>query len=224
MNGHRSVAMATVAGALAAALAGARAPAQMPGQPVLQNAWANPGITVAVNAGFSEAARGYAAAAAWSPRSARLQASVGLGALDPDVEGAGIVTSLGARVMVPIPILPRTGSFGAGGFAGVGWAQPAEGRLITVPIGVAIGYRRALGATRGISGYVAPFYSRFQRSVEGASRSESLVRVSAGIDFAATPAIGISAGYETGGEADEGRPGPSGGVFGVGVSYLLRRR
>jgi hypothetical protein len=197
-------------------------PAQMPGQPVLQNAWANPGFTLAANVGSGSHVHGYAGAVAWAPGNARFQLSAGLGVLDP--EGGRTATSTGARVMVPLPFIDPRGNFGVSGFAGVGAARPASGSVLVVPVGIAAGYRHAIGATHGISAYVAPYFGWTRVKVDTAtSRSAGLVRVSAGLDVALTPAIGVSAGFETGSTASAGNPGPTGGVFGFGVSYLLHQ-
>ena len=60
----------TVAGLIAlpiACLLPLSARAQMPGLPVLQNAFANPGITLALDAGGDPDSRAYGGAVAWSP-------------------------------------------------------------------------------------------------------------------------------------------------------------
>ena len=62
---HRWGVSATI-GALALVAAG-EAGAQMPGVPVLQNSFANPGLTIAVNYGHSDDAQAYAGALAWAP-------------------------------------------------------------------------------------------------------------------------------------------------------------
>src|SRR3954463_2255952 len=55
------------------------ADAQIPGAPVLQNAWASPGIVGAVNFAGSSGQSVVAAAAGWSPGSGRFQVSGGAG-------------------------------------------------------------------------------------------------------------------------------------------------
>lgn len=208
--------------AVLGALAAETAAAQMPGQPVLQNAWVNPGITLAANAGIANEANGYAAALSWAPGGARFGLAAGLGAYVPD--GGSTTTAFGARLAVPIPVLRRDGSFGVAAFAGGGAARDGDTRLVRLPAGIALGWRKALGETRGISAYATPFYAWSRATVGDVSVSDGAVRVSAGLDFAVTRSIGVSAGYETGQKSVDGNPGPAGDVFGVGVSYLLRRR
>ena len=53
------------------------ATAQMPATPVLQNAWANSGITIAANYGRVTGASAFAGALAWAPTNARFQLSIG---------------------------------------------------------------------------------------------------------------------------------------------------
>src|SRR3954462_11617157 len=56
--------------------------AQMPGAPVLQNAWASPGMVVAVDiAGGSRTL--YGGAVGWAPSAGRFQFSGGVGSLSP---------------------------------------------------------------------------------------------------------------------------------------------
>ncbi|MDQ3696853.1 MAG: hypothetical protein M3373_02345 [Gemmatimonadota bacterium] len=204
-----------------AAVVGGTARAQMPGQPVLQNAFSSPGVTVAANYGTGDSVRGYAGAASWAPPNGRFQVSAGLGAVEP--EGEDLVLSWGARVMAPLPLLRPEGSLAVAAFAGAGGASPDGSTVLFAPVGVAAGYRRALGATRGLSIYVAPFYGWSRASADEATSSSGVVRVSLGIDLAISQSLGVSAGYETGATAEDGNPGSSGDVFGVGVSYVLRR-
>src|SRR3954469_15322142 len=64
---------------IAVAAVASSAEAQIPGAPVLQNAWATPGIVGALNYAGSSGENVIAAAAGWSPGSARFQVSGGLG-------------------------------------------------------------------------------------------------------------------------------------------------
>jgi hypothetical protein len=196
--------------------------AQMPGQPVLQNAFGNPGITVAANFGIGNDVKGYGGAAAWAPGSARFQLSAGAGVLDPDRADAERAFAWGARAMVPV-LRRAAGALGLAAFAGVGGTKSGGVTQLAVPVGAAVGYRRALGASRVISLYAAPFYNQVRVSGDGGSETGGTFRVSAGLDVALIPALGLTAGYETGATAKDGDPGPQGGVFGVGVSYALRR-
>lgn len=202
-------------------------PAQLPGLPVLQNAFVGSGFAAAVNGGGGGGASAYAAALGWAPRSARFQVSIGAGAFRSEGQTGA---AFGARVAVPV-FSAMNGNLSLAGFAGVGGARgpsvPQVGRagLGQAPLGVAVGYRRALGAARAFSVYAAPFYGFFRSDFgEAGSESAWLLRVSLGGDFALTRAIGLTAGLEAGASASADGPGPSGAVWGAGVSYAFGRR
>ena len=213
------------------AVATATAGAQLPGAPVLQNAWANPGITAAVNVATGGGSRVAAGAAAWAPRSGRFQLSAGLGMRDAEVGGGGL--AFGARVAVPVFSFAG-GAFGVAGFLGAGAAREpdamlavdgeAGGTTTQVPIGAAVGYRRAFSFIRGVSVYGAPFYAYNRLTVGDTSVSASAFRFSLGVDVGVTDRIGVTVGAELGGSAKPGLPGPTGSVWGLGASYALGRR
>ena len=202
-----------------------RSGAQLPGLPVLQNGFASPGISVGVNYGTADDARGYAAAAAWAPSSARLQVSVGIGGFDPDDEvgDEGTALAYGGRVAVPLVGLTGGRAFGIVPFAGIGGASRDDGDIAHVPAGVSVGYRFAVAQTRAISVYVAPFYGWHRISLDDVSESNGLFRVSIGADATLTGALGLTIGYEFGAEADVGEPGPTSPQLGIGLSYAFRR-
>jgi len=214
-----AVACALVVGGVASVPAGA----QMLGVPVLQNAFSNPGVTVAANFGSGDDATTYGAAASWAPTSGRVQLSGGLGLFDPDGGDSRVTLGLRAAGPLPLPGGLSAAGFGASVFGGVGGARVEGATVLRVPLGVGLGYRRALGTRRGISGYVTPFYSWTRISGGGASASGGVFRVSFGADIAVLPELGVTVGYETGAEADAGDPGPTGGLLGIGLSYALRR-
>ena len=197
--------------------------AQMLGVPVLQNAFSNPGFTVAANFGTGDDATTYGAAAAWAPAGGRVQVSGGLGLYDPDGSDGRLTWGVRAAAPLPLPGGLTAGGFGVALFGGLGGASADGATALRVPLGVGLGYRRALGARRGVSGYVTPFYSWTRVSSGDASTSEGIFRISFGLDVAVLPELGVTLGYELGGEAGPGEPGPTGGLFGVGVSYALRR-
>ena len=88
-----------------------------------------------------------------------------------------------------------------------------------IPLGVALGYRRAVGASgRAISAYVSPFYSWARVRENGVTSTHGLFRVSFGVDAAVLPQVGVTVGYETGAKAGVGEAGATGGIFGLGVS------
>src|SRR6476469_2857415 len=85
---------------LIATIAVASADAQIPGAPVLQNAWATPGIVGAVNYGGALYGSGIAAAGGWTPTSGRFQVSGGIGSRSLTGHGSGF--AYGARAALPI--------------------------------------------------------------------------------------------------------------------------
>lgn len=215
---------ALVVAALAAV--GASASAQMPAAPVLQNAWANAGITVAANYGRAGETQALAGALAWAPAQSRFQLSAGAGIVRPD--SGDSFGGYGGRLSVPIRDFVA-GRLGTAIFGGFGVAATKGARESNFPAGVAVGYRHALGATRGISAYVAPFVVIARRTVSDTAppdtpTSSTLFRASAGIDITILPQLGLTIGYEGGANAKENEPGSRTGAFGVAVSYALRRQ
>jgi hypothetical protein len=214
MDHRMAMALAMVAYATQAA-------AQMPGAPLLQNAWAAPGSIVALNFGGGSDGQVYGAAGSWTTATARLQLSGGIGIRSGDGSGSGTNTVYGLRLAVPLG--GRSAAFGFGAFAGVGaGTAPADSlaSATTFPIGVAIGWRHSLGATAGLSVYATPSYT----FLTAESSQTGLMRASVGVDVGLTRAIGITVGTEFG----QGRPGteggPSGTLFGLGLSYALGHR
>jgi hypothetical protein len=202
-----------------------RAEAQLPGLPVLQNSFVGPGFAAAVNGGGGSGASAYAAALGWAPSSARFQVSIGAGAF---VSGGETGGAFGARVAVPVFSF-MNGNLGVAAFAGVGGAQGprAQGGRVGLgqaPIGAAVGYRRALGATRGLSVYAAPFFGYFRNDFGDNTTSAGLFRFSIGADFAVTRALGVTAGLEAGQGRSGEDPGASGTIWGAGISYAFGRR
>ena len=205
---------------------GTPAGAQMPATPVLQNAWANAGITVAANFGRAGETQSFAGALAWAPAQSRFQLSAGAGVVRPDSGDA--FAGYGGRLSVPIRDF-MSGRLGTAVFGGFGVAATSGARESNFPAGLAVGYRHALGATRGISAYVAPFVVIARRAVSDTAPPDTptrttLVRASAGIDVTILPQLGITIGYEGGANAAENEPGSRTGVFGIAVSYALRRQ
>lgn len=215
-------AMALVKGGLAvalAAIAARPAPAQMVGVPVLQNAFVNPGVTFGANFAAASGAVVYGGALAWVPRSSKVQLSGGFGALVPD-DGSGHAT-WGTRAMFPITAF-RSRKLGVAAFVGVGGMSAGGVTETRIPIGASVGYRATLGEWRAISAYIAPF-ADITRLKRDTTVNETLFRVSFGVDVAITRQIGLTIGYEWGTRAPEESPGPVGGLFGVGLSYALRK-
>jgi hypothetical protein len=151
-------------------------------------------------------------------------------------DSGGSHAGYGARLSIPLKSF-ASGSLGAAVFGGVGVttidvattdAGTAATKSVTLssfPIGLAFGFRHALGATRGISAYVAPFYMLARQTGDTSLKATGgAIRASLGLDVTLAPQIGLTLGYEAGAKAKAGTPGPQGGVFGVGISYALRRQ
>ena len=206
----------------AALLSLAELRAQMPGVPVLQNAFANPGITAAVNIATIGATSSYGLAGAWAPGSARFQVSAGVGAQTRS--GTPTRTVYGARVNVPV--FGATGSFAAGVFAGYGGLAGAEldstDAKSMIPVGATIAYRLGLGMVRGFSVYASPVYEWIGRG--GSGGTTSAFRGALGVDIGITSSIGVTVGVELGPKHDANSAKPSGTAFGAGVSYALGGR
>jgi hypothetical protein len=209
------------------------ATAQLPGVPVLQNAFGNPGLTVAGNAGFGSGNSAYALAMSFAPGSGRFQFSGGAGLYSPqNGSGRGAWGLRGAGALFSA----MGGAVGIGAFAGIGGAggggvnagtpagqSPGAESVSWIPVGASVGYRHALGTTRGISVYAAPIFSWYSRGGDN-STSGTVFRVSAGVDFGLTRAFGVTAGAEFGQSADDNSLGPNGTSFGIGLSYALGAR
>ena len=199
----------------------------MPATPVLQNAWTNAGITVAGNYGRRSDASAYALALAWAPKGSRFQLSLGGGILDDTISSRG---AYGGRLSVPLFSFAG-GRLGTAAFGGVGFASGPGGlRESAFPVGVALGFRHAFGATRGISVYAAPFalLIRSKRDANppqvGLDTATVLFRASVGVDVTLASQFGITVGYEDGKRARPTEFGPRSGVVGVALSYALRRQ
>jgi len=198
--------------------------AQMPGAPVLQNAWATPGAVGAVNFSGGSDGEAYALAASWAPTSSRFQISGGFGSRH--ITAIGSRSVFGVRLAMP---------FGAGAMSGIGFAafvgaggseggKTAVGDSVEstseVPLGAAIGWRRALGAAHGVSIYASPSYVLFS----GGTKSGGLVRGAVAADVGITPSLGFTAGIEFGQTRGRAIGGPSGTLYGVGLAYAFGHR
>lgn len=210
-----------VAAAAFAGSVGTTAAAQMPGVPVLQNAWAAPGIVVAANYAGGSRNSVFVAAAAWAPASGRFQLSGG-GGLQTR-QGFGSRAVYGVRAALPLMQL-MAGRLGIAGFAGIGGGAAKTGDTTSsnsvVPAGLGIGYRQAIGtAGRGFSVYVDPSYQHHR----GTAGSKGYIRAAVGLDAGITARIGLTLGAEMGAKAAVGEVGPTGSRYGIGVSMKLGR-
>ena len=195
---------------------GARADAQILGLPLLQSPFAAPQLAVGLNASFGDSLTVTGVAGGWTPRSRRAQVSGGVARVARDGVDAGYAA--GARFYLPLKLLVGE-SVALGVLAGAG-AERVEGTTaITAPLGVTVGYRRALGATRAFAVYATPFYS--YTSVRTPRAASSVFRYAAGADVVLIPRVGLTVGYEGGGEPAPEEPGVRSGVGGVGLSYAF---
>lgn len=222
---------------IAIAAIASSADAQIPGAPVLQNAWATPGIVAALNYAGSSGENVVAAAGGWSPGSARFQVSGGVGyQTQTDFSGRAVY---GARVAMPFG--GKSSSFGFAGFAGVGGGPARKMKVASltaggtidsimvsdtlasttqIPLGAAIGYRRAIGSNHGISIYATPAWVIYS----GGTKTDGLFRAAVGADIGITSALGATVGVDFGGTRAKELGGPSSAQYGIGVSYALGKR
>jgi len=207
---------------LLSALIVAPAAAQLPGVPVLQNAWAAPGIVAAVDiAGGDKGVNGgsagtYAAALGWAPGNGRFQVSAGGGIQSGSGTSRGVY---GGRAMFSIMQL-MGGKLGLGAFAGVGGgpvhSTDTTTAKVIVPAGLAIGYRLGIGSSgKGFSAYVDPHYQH----QTGVNDQAGYFRIGIGVDAGISSRFGATLGLETGSSAPEGRTGPRNATFGLGLSF-----
>lgn len=227
----RALALAAVAAVASSA------EAQLPGAPVLQNAWATPGLVAAANFAGGSGESVVAGAVGWSPGSARFQLSAGAGYQNQS--GFAGRPVYGARVAMPFG--GTSSAFGFGAFAGVGGGAARKAKIdipkvgggtttttvadtvswtTEIPVGASVGYRRAIGSNHGLSAYATPawvFYS-------GGTNSGGLFRVGIGVDVGITRSLGATVGVDFGGTRVKELGGPSSSQYGVGISYALGHR
>jgi len=207
--------------AIAAVMLAASSAAQMPGTPTLQNAWAAPGAVAAFNFGGGPEGQTYAGAVSYAPSSAKLLFAAGYGWRN----GSGTTQSGVYGFRLAFPFGTTTGSFGFAAFAGVGGGPTVTIRDTTsstteLPIGLSVGWRRFFGGSQGFSIYATPNYVFYS----GGTSNGNLMRVGIGSDIAISSAIGVTLGVELGGTRAPTLGGPSGVLYGVGVSYAFKRR
>jgi hypothetical protein len=202
------------------------ADAQLPGLPVLQNAWATPGVMIAVDGGGSGSRGVIAAAGSWAPAS-RIQLSGGGGYQS----GHSVGSSAAYGFRVAVPLVAPSSSLGLAVFAGVGGASSHRNESIVaafdsvtssieIPVGLALGWRHNGGFASGFSTFVAPvlvFYT-------GGSAPDNLFRVTLGVDIGVTDSWGITGGLDVGQSRPSAVGGPGGPQFGLGVSHAITTR
>lgn len=214
---------------VAAAAWSSSAAAQLPNAPILQNVWANPGMVGAFNMGGGSGGSVYAGAASWTPSSGRFQVSGGLGAQVLTNSG-GSNFAYGARLALPLG--GAGSSFGFGAFAGVGGGGAkrtvvdsitgdtiaSNATTTLIPVGGSVGWRHAIGSSHGFSLYATPSYV----FLTGGGSSGGIFRAAVGGDLGITQSIGLTGGVEFG-QTRSSLGGPSGTMYGLGVSYAFGR-
>ena len=211
----------TLAGSiLSGVLMASAANAQVPGVAVLQNAFTGRGLAIAGNFGSSKGQSFFGGAAAWG-LGTRFMVSGAAGAQRANNATRG---AYGGRATMGV-WSSKGGALGAAAFAGVGGAaRTRTGAVVTnpaimsVPAGVSVGYRRAMGARGSISGYLSPFYN-WSRIDSGTVASAGAFRSSVGVDVGFTPSLGASLGAEFGAGS-----GSRNGVLGAAITYVPGRR
>ena len=217
----RAASTALLAALAIAALLGPRAVrAQLPGAPVLQNAFSNPGLTVAGNYASGDRTSLVAAAIAYAPGAGRFQFSGGVGRLTLDKADKS-ATPWGARLAIPLFSFAG-GRGGVAPFVGFGGASIDSVKLMQVPVGVGAGWRMGLGATRALSVYGTGTYLWARTTVGDTKESAGLVRFAAAADVTVIRNLGLTLGFEAGSNAGAGESGPTGSIFGVGLSWAFR--
>jgi len=198
---------------------GASAGAQMPGTPTLQNAFANPGFTAAIDGASLSGASSYAAAFAWAPGSARLQFSAGVGFQTRS--GSSTRTVYGGRLN--IPVYGAQSSLGASVFAGYGGLTggtiDSTVSKALIPVGATVSFRHTIGSNHGVSLYGSPVYEWVTRG--GGASTVGIFRGSLGLDVGITSAIGATLGLEFGSKQPPESGKPSGTAFGAAISYAI---
>jgi hypothetical protein len=211
--------------AIACVAVPAVAVAQVPGIPVLQNAFATPGLAVAANFGGGSGQSFYGAAAGWGLGSGRLQVSGAAGAqrIGEHTRGA-----YGARAAATL-WGSRGGALGLGAFAGIGGAQrtrvgdvETNPAVIVIPAGVTVGYRRALGS-HGLSIYGSPLFVWTRTTAESLTKTRGSFAGAAGVDYAFTQSLGATVGGQFG-QSSVSSSDKNTGTIGLAISFVPGRR
>ncbi len=205
---------------------------QVPGTPVLQNAFGSPGLAVAANFGGGPGQGFGGAAVGWGLASGRLQVSGAVGVQRRRDESRGAYGGRLSGALWTTSGRPGWGgAFGVGGFVGVGGAAGTHTddvvtnpSVVAVPAGISLGYRRAIGRTRGVSVYATPFY-RWTRVDSVETENLSAFAVATGVDFAFSPSVGATIGVEfSSSDARGGGNERGAATFGAAIGFAPRRR
>lgn len=214
---YRGITVAVATMAVASAAGG-----QVPGVPVLQNAFANPGVAFALNVGGGGGQNFFGAAGGLGLSGGRFLVSGAAGVQRANQSTRG---AYGARVSASV-WTSSGGALGVGAFAGVGGAPRTRddnsvtrnSAVFNIPAGLTIGYRRPLGDTRGFSVYASPMYRWARTEANDVSLSSGNVAGAVGVDFAVSQSIGVTAGAEFGRSA-----GATSSTYGLAVTFVPGR-
>jgi hypothetical protein len=192
--------------------------AQAPGLPVLQSAFYVRGFAIGADAAGGNGTRTGAAALSYSPLTGTLIVVGGIGS----VHAAGISeTTTGFRVAYRFRTFGADRQIGAALFLGAGGAGTKKTtRVRSTPIGLSFAYRRALGETRALALYAAPYYDATRVTPPtGVAKTTSRFRAGLGADVAVTSSIGAGIGLDIGAAAPTNAPLLATTLFGGGLSY-----
>jgi len=202
--------------------------AQVPGSPVLQNAFANPGLAVAANMTGGNGQSFFGAAGAYGLGSGRLQLAGAAGVQRANGATRGAYGARGSATVWT----SAGGSLGVGAFAGFGGAARTRDEasvvtnpaVVNVPAGLSVGYRRPLGAARGFSVYASPMY-RWVRSEANTVTTAGSFGFAAGADVALTQSFGATVGAEVSRRAGNatGLTGGPSTLFGAAFTFVTGR-
>lgn len=204
-------------------LAAGGAAGQVPGVPALQNAFSSPGLAVAGNYAGGGGQSFFGAAAGYGFGSGRILASAAAGAQRANGSTRG---AYGGRAAMNL-WTSSGGSLGAGAFVGIGGAMrtrqgnvTSNPAVIHVPAGISVGYRRSLGATRGMSVYASPLYRWTRINADTVSTTTGAIAGAVGLDFAISQSFGLTVGAEFGKASGSSR---ANSTIGVALSFVPGR-
>jgi hypothetical protein len=224
--GRTAAASAAISALIGIMATAAVAAAQAPGVPVLQNAFATPGIAIAANFGGGSGQSFYGAAGGWGMGSGRLQLS---GAAGVQHIASATRGAYGARAAMTL-WKSASQSLGVAAFAGFGGAQRTRSNnvvtnaaVVILPVGATVGYRRAMGS-RGLSVYASPLYVWTRADNGFVISSGGTFAGAAGLDYAFSPSLGATIGAQLGQSTVTTPPGKGTGTIGLAVSFVPGRR
>jgi len=182
-----------------------------------------------------------AGAVGYGPRRGRFGLAAGVGTFGDAAAGyRGSRLGYGARFALTalrladqrIAITPFAG-FGSSratlanaGRAGLPDSAAAAGKVIQqdeIPLGVAVGWRIAVGEGRAIALTAAPSYVIARRTGTTVDQSAANFRTAIVAELALSTRIGVVLATELGQTSSGAEPGARGSVSGAGLSYRLRR-